>query len=213
MIYSGFLWLLHGDFVHGFFAAGSVHAFGKPKTMKRLTLLAILFVLTLFFTHDLQAQASFSHSLGGSYYFSRDASTSGIMYSPRINLVRLDREVTLSLGTHFGFGLVFNSREGGSIALDVPILAEINFGNASNPDANSDVGGFVGAGYGISKIGQSGTFSDGFNDAAGIVINGGVIFTIKQRYSFGLRTSYLINFKPDNGGVFTLGAFYPISRK
>ena len=71
--------------------------------MKNLKLLVIL-ILVNTGTLLAQIEPSFSHSVGtgisigdkGGYAYS-------IRYSPRVNLIKLKDEITLSLGTHAGF--------------------------------------------------------------------------------------------------------------
>jgi hypothetical protein len=153
-------------------------------------------------------QVSFSHSLGGSLYFSESTGAPAIMYSPRVNVLQLGDEITVSAGTHLGLGLTFNSQEGASsFALDVPIVAEINIGHGAHPDAESSFGGFAGIGFGISKIGSAGAFGSDYNDAAGLVLNGGIRAEINQR-PIGLRVSYLINSKLYYQNVVGIGLFY-----
>jgi len=152
-------------------------------------------------------QVSFSHSLGGAFYMSSLASAPGIMYSPRLNVLEMGDEMTFSVGTHLGLGMSFNSQEGAnSFALDLPIVAELNFGLAANPDTKSSFGGFAGLGFGISKIGADGAFGADYNDAAGLLFNGGIRAIIKEK-PLGLRLAYLLNTKQDYSNVFTLGVF------
>jgi hypothetical protein len=156
-----------------------------------------------------KAQVSFSHSAGLSAYIGGSAAAWGLNYSPRLNLLELGDELTFSLGTHLGLGLQYSSQEGSSnsFTLDLPLMAEINFGHASSPETSSSFGGFGGIGYGISKIGSDGVYGADYNNAAGLVINGGVRFIVKER-PVGVRLSYMLNFKGDAKNVLAFGAFY-----
>jgi hypothetical protein len=175
------------------------------KTINKL-LVVIMAIFTI--TQLSYGQISFSHSIGGSYYMCSSTAAPGIMYSPRLNLIELDDEMTISIGTHFGLGFALNSREGASsLALDIPLVAEFNFGHAANPDTRSSFGGFAGLGFGINKIGSAGVYGTGYNNAAGIVINAGIRALIKER-ALGLRLSYLLNMKTGFENVFSIGAFY-----
>jgi hypothetical protein len=161
---------------------------------------------------QISAQTSFSHSLGGTAYISPNVDGIGITYSPRLNVVEIVDEVTLSVGTHLGLGFNFSSdREGSSnsFVLDLPIVAELNFGHGANPDARSSFGGFVGFGYGISKMGAEDDFGVGRNDAAGLIVNGGIRAIIMER-PVGLRVSYLLNSKSGAESVLGVGIFYNI---
>ncbi|OFY64196.1 MAG: hypothetical protein A3H98_12530 [Bacteroidetes bacterium RIFCSPLOWO2_02_FULL_36_8] len=153
-------------------------------------------------------QISFSHSGGASFYGSSLASAPGLMYSPRINFLELRDELTISAGTHLGLGVVYSRDEGASsFAFDLPLVAEINFGHGANPDTRSSFGGFGGFGFGISKIGSAGAFGADYNDAAGIVLNGGIRAIINKN-PLGLRLSYLINTKEGFENVISLGIFF-----
>jgi len=178
------------------------------KTVKN-----VLIGMLLLFAQFSHGQISFSHAIGGSYYFASLTEAPGIMYSPRINLFELSDELTISVGTHLGLGLVSaNSREGArSFAFDLPIVAEVNFGHGANRDTKSLIGGFAGLGYGISKIGSAGTFGADSNDARGLILNGGVRVIIQER-SIGLRLSYLLNTKEGYENVTGVGLFWTFGR-
>jgi hypothetical protein len=177
--------------------------------MKKTYVLFLMVCCFLGLSNVSNAQVSFSHSAGASAYVGGQAAAWGINYSPRINLIELGDEMTLSLGTHLGLGLSYNSRDGSgnSFTLDLPLMAELNFGHASHPETSSSFGGFAGIGYGISKIGSSGTFGADYNNAAGLVINGGVRFLVAER-AVGVRVAYMVNFKADAKNVIGVGAFY-----
>ncbi|HCS19208.1 MAG TPA: hypothetical protein DIW47_01360 [Bacteroidetes bacterium] len=177
------------------------------KSLNKLFLLAIISFLSL---QNSYAQLSFSHSFGASIYVSSLAAAPGLMYSPRLNFLELSDETSLSVGTHLGLGFSYNSQDGaGSFALDVPLVAEINFGHGALPDTESNFGGFLGLGYGISRIGSDATFGADYNEAAGPVFNGGIRTYIWDR-PLGLRASYLINTKEGYANVFSLGLFYTL---
>ena len=153
----------------------------------------------------------FSHALGGSYYIGGGAGAPGITYSPRYNFLEIKKELTMSIGTHIGLGFSFNSQDGASsFALDLPIMLEINFGHASDAHTRTSFGGFGGIGFGISKIGSSGTFGADYNNAAGLVFNAGIRAIIKER-PVGLRISYMVNTKIDAEDVIGIGIFYTLS--
>ena len=178
------------------------------KIIKKLLFTGVVLFSTLTVSYG---QISFSHSLGGSVYLSENVSAPGILYSPRLNFLELGDEITVSVGTHLGLGFSLNADSqgggSGSFALDLPVVAEINFGQGANPDTQSSFGGFAGLGFGISKMGASDAMGDGYNDAAGVVINGGLRAIIRDK-AVGLRVSYLLNIKKDNSSVLGVGLFY-----
>ncbi len=173
------------------------------KTVKSLLVLSLLL-----FTQIVFSQVTFSHAAGASFYVGGQASAPGIMYSPRVNILEISDALSFSLGTHLGLGLTFNSQEGASsFALDIPLVAELNFGSKATPENEESFGGFVGAGYGISKIGSAGAFGADSNDASGPVFNAG-IRTVIANIPVGLRASFLLNLKSGYKSVFGIGAFY-----
>lgn len=175
------------------------------KAINKLFLIGVAFFLTSQFTYS---QISFSHSIGGAYYGSPQASATAIMYSPRVNFLELSDELTVSAGTHLGLGIVYNSQTGeNSFAFDFPFVAEINLGHGANADTRSTFGGFLGLGYGYSRIGSDGAFGANYNDALGPVFNGGIRALINER-PVGLRISHLANTKKGFDNVLSVGLFY-----
>jgi hypothetical protein len=154
------------------------------------------------------AQISFSHAAGAGLYGGGDASSLAIVYAPRLNILSLGDNATVSIGTHAGAWLAFNSREGASsLALDLPLVAELNLGHKANKDNESGFGGFIGAGYGISRLASDSEFGVSENKAAGIVVNAGIRAGLIGQ-SFGLRVSYLFNMKDNAANVLGLGLQY-----
>ncbi|AKP52277.1 hypothetical protein CA2015_2870 [Cyclobacterium amurskyense] len=188
--------------------------------MKKTLLLAAIALVFIALPKVSLGQVSFSHSLGAAYYvststiiteYSESTSTIGspaILYSPRINVVELGEEMTVSVGTHLGLGFSADTSTGSaSFALDLPVVAEINFGHGAHADTRSSVGGYAGVGYGINRLGGGSDF-DGVstNKASGPVLNGGVRALING-IPVGLRVSYLLNME-EGGNVAGIGAFY-----
>lgn len=176
----------------------------------KIYILAMLATITLINNEEAYAKTPFSHALGASYYMGGDAGAPGITYSARYNFFEIKKELTLSIGTHLGLGLSFSSQDGASsFALDLPIMMEINFGHAADAHTRTSFGGFGGIGFGISKIGSSGTFGSDYNNAAGLVFNGGIRAIISNR-PVGLRISYMVNTKLDAKDVIGIGIFYTL---
>jgi hypothetical protein len=166
--------------------------------MKHITKLALCAVLICATMQTAFAQMSFSHSAGLSLYYATTVASPAFLYSPRLNVAKLGEDKTLSVGTHLGAWIAINSRTGGGVALDLPLVVEYN-------DADAEIGGFVGAGYGINLMGASGY---GGNNSAGPLVNAGF-----RAVLFGqpitIRASYLLNTKPDTGNdVIGLGLAY-----
>lgn len=184
--------------------------------MKNSKSIILSVLLSMISCHSLFSQISFSHATGASIYVTTESTSAwGFMYSPRLNILEISDALTVSVGTHIGLGLTANSRQGASsLALDIPLVVELNFGNSCHPESDGNFGGFVGVGYGISKIGEQGAlgFSD-FNEANGLVVNGGIRLFIND-LPLGARFSYLINSKKDEtqefADVYSLGIFYTL---
>ncbi len=182
-------------------------------SMKTVTKLFLTLGIVIMSVQIGFGQVSFSHSIGASYYFSSYASAPAIMYSPRLNLIQVGDESTISIGTHLGLGISYNSQAGASsFALDLPIMAELNLGNGASKEANSSFGGFFGLGFGISKLGSASAWGGDYNDAAGLVVNGGVRFHLNER-PLGVRVAYLLNAKEGFASVLGIGAMYTLGRR
>jgi hypothetical protein len=182
--------------------------------MKKFKFL-ITSIVVVFCSSSFFGQISFSHSAGGGFHISQNIALPSIMYSPRVNVFSIGEEMSLSIGTHLGIGFQGSfsssgsSRGGGTggsafaLAIDLPIMAELNLGNKSTPENNSIFGGFVGAGYGINRMGATGAYG---NKSSGVVLNGGLRLEIRER-SYGLRVGYMLNFDTDGSNVLTVGTF------
>ncbi len=164
--------------------------------MKKL-FISVLGILFFSAQHSV-AQVSFSHAIGAGIYAASDstggASGSGIVYSPRLNLLNFNDNATLSLGTHLAFGIDLNSQEGASnFVFDFPIMAELNVGHACNTDNTNAAGFYVGAGYGFN--------SEGLGMNTGLVLNGGFRTNVLFQRSLELRFALMIPFNTTSTGT------------
>jgi len=178
--------------------------------MKKQILFACFFAMA---TASAFSQVSFCHSIGGSLYINSETAGFAILYSPRLNLAELNDESTISIGTHFGFGLSgsVNSQDGGSgtVTVDAPLMVEYNYGLAANPDEDDDFGFFGGVGFGYNLMGGTDdTFGGTYGgSSAGPVLNAGVRVMIAE-HPLGARLSYLINVKNNGASTVGIGLFY-----
>ncbi len=177
--------------------------------MKKYLTLAILLLLTIGFKQS-KAQITYFQSLGISTYSISNSYFSGLGYcatiSPRFTLLTISDEVNISTGTHFSLGLA-KGPTGSNVVLDVPAVAEVNFGHAAGEESALDYGGFVGAGLGNNMMFYNradGSFDE--NSVEGLYINGGVKFYYKDR-SFGVRFSYLQG-SDSKDKIYGLGLMY-----
>ena len=173
----------------------------------------ILLVFSLFFVFlsNINAQITYSHSAGASIFSSKNVISGGINYSPRINIIKLDENLTFSLGSHIAIGMPRKVNGVKYLDYDLPFVAELNFGQGAKPGAGPKLGGFIGAGFGINKMGSKDSISifNNYNDASGIVINGGLRLLINDM-PCGFRISYLINGKKQYNDVFIFGIFFTL---
>jgi hypothetical protein len=159
--------------------------------------LIILIIISLFLQNKETLGQSFSHSLGTAILAGEEAVGLGLVYSPRINVIKFHEAITASLGTHIAIAANASDDGAGSttqnfIGFEFPIMAELNFGKNSHPENESSFGGFIGIGYGISTLSQS---DPGEAFAKGLIYNAGLRF----RGDWGVRFAYLENF---NSNVF-----------
>ncbi len=161
---------------------------------KNNTVRVLMFIITcicLFSNQKIHAQ-SFSHSLGAGILAGEEGMGLGLVYSPRVNLVKVGEDMTASLGSHIGVIANTDTDNSGSttqsmIGFELPIMFELNFGASSHPDNTSSFGGFIGVGYGISSISQA---DPGESIAKGIIYDAGLRFSGE----WGIKFAYLENF-------------------
>ena len=131
--------------------------------MKKLLLLSI-FALSF---SNLNAQNYFTSSIGVSYsQFSNNqtlatATSFGIAASPRINVLEFTDGMSLSAGTHLEFGYLIQSElpqtydentqtyfgeKAPQFLVNVPLVAELNFGKDATEDNENSFGGYFGGG-------------------------------------------------------------------
>lgn len=182
--------------------------------MKKFTIKLAIIAMALFANFAAKAQIEFNHSFGfGTYASLYSGGGYAIVYSPRLNLVELSDELSLSVGTHLGAGLAgsANSRSGatGSFILDVPLLAELNLGHACSSNSSVGFGGFVGAGFGYNKMSYTDNFGSSDRAATGLVLNGGIRTNLIKEQSVTLRFSYMLA-SDGKGDVFGFGIAYNI---
>jgi len=158
----------------------------------------IILALTLIcgFAATSNAQLSFQHSAGGAVYLSKDFSSYGIVYSPRLNFYQPSDEMTLSLGAQLGVNMDgnFNSQTGvsGSFGYDLPVYLGMNFGAGASKDSKALVGGFLGGGYSVSSFSYANDFGAWSDSFSGPMAIAGIRANIKEQV-FELNGSYTLN--------------------
>ncbi|WP_375561605.1 hypothetical protein ACE193_03375 [Bernardetia sp. OM2101] len=173
--------------------------------MKNLLFSFTLITFIMFgFSAKAQNDISFSFKAGVGAYSGGGSAGYAAVLSPRLNFLSFSEIGTLSVGTHIGLGYssnsTYNSRTGAegqsSFVFDLPVMLELNLGNSSSPDNESDFGGFVGAGYGFSKLSNN-DLNYGGNSAttSGPVLNAGLSYR-----GVGVRFSYLLSTKDAEPG-------------
>lgn len=149
------------------------------------------------------AQIGYYHSGGLGFYVGTNglAKAPALTYSPRLNIALVD-EISFSIGSHIGLGLLF-PREGPiSYVLDAPIVAELNLGHGATYNTLSSFGIFLGAGLSYTSIGDINIEE---SNAAGYYFSAGVrIFDSEGLQSIGLRTSFLLNTKQNGANIIAL---------
>jgi hypothetical protein len=180
--------------------------------MKKFTIKMAIIAMALFANFAAKAQVEFYHSLGGAAYSSINSGGGyAIGYSPRLNLTELSDELSVSVGSHIGLGFSMsaNSQTGGSgsFVLDLPLVAELNFGHANSENSSVGFGGFVGAGFGFNSMSYSDNFGSDSRSATGLVLNGGFRTNLIREQSVTLRISYMLA-SDGKGDIFGLGLLY-----
>jgi len=109
----------------------------------------------------------------------------GFTYNPFLNF-EIDRSKSLNVASYPFLGFSFNSREGGTLGIEIPVVAELFIGDIE------DQGGFVGVGINWAKAAD-----DDFNGSLfGPQISGGGQFYFKDNlikarlaYTIGVSSS------------------------
>lgn len=158
------------------------------------TLITLFSVLCMF---TMQAQVEFMHEGGAALYFGNEIAAPAIMYSPRLNISEIG-DGTFSIGAHpaLGFYLSSNDYYGENfIIIDLPFLAEVNFGYGASDNNDDGVGVYAGAGLGVSIFSTSYAGGSGF----GPVANAGFRFPLQGR-PLDLRVAYDLDLIEDDFG-------------
>lgn len=175
------------------------------KSIRRCFLAVILLFACL---QTSVGQIIFSHTMGLTYSSYFNASSMGILYSPRILLFHTGKESNISLGTHLGGGFAWHSfLSEKTYYYEAPLVFEYNFGQGSEPNTRSKTGGFIGIGAGVNRSGSEKAWGIEEYNAAGMIFTVGIRKTIKD-IPLGLRISYLYNFSNPDYNVWGVGFYY-----
>jgi hypothetical protein len=138
----------------------------------------------------------------GSPGFEHEMSLNGVTYFPRKNLSETG-STALSIGLPVTFGWSGNIGNNGSmfsIGVDAPLVADYNFGHGSVKENEQAVGGYLGAGFGLTYIHYS-QQSTWFGDYSATGKSYGPLVRAGFRFRIPLGVGQL---------SFTLGGFYKI---
>lgn len=138
----------------------------------------------------------------------------GLTYNPRLDF-KLDRELSFSVTAYptlcANLTAGANSRTGttssGTLAFEVPVGAQLNFGNHSTSRSRKDFGGFVMAGYNF------GAYS-GVGAVHSICAQAGMKFYLREQ-AIGLRFEYNVPLsleKSEKLQLFGVGLLYNFER-
>jgi len=168
--------------------------------MKKLALI----LLSLLALGRSYGQITYNNSIGLGMYACNLGVAPAINYTPRVNIMSVTKEGSVSLSIPFGLGYTPNGGAlSNSLVLDIPIMADVNLGHASSPDGVSDIGEFFGIGYGFNLFGNT----PSSNASHGLILNAGARMRIAEK-SYGIRVSYMRNFMTGGSSIFGAGLFY-----
>jgi len=131
------------------------------------------------------------HSVGGTLSFTQARGTENtaaysifhrsFTYYPRYNVLANERS-SLSIGAplSIGFGTASSMTDAGLMfSYDLPLVIDFNLGARSTPENEKNFGGYIGAGFGYSKIKVSESmYSDFTGTSYGPMVRGGIRFLI-----------------------------------
>lgn len=156
---------------------------------------------------------TYFQSAGGSLYYSGYAFAPSLSYWFRFNYYEFNEFLSLSASLPLSAGGYFSSYSGGFFMVDLPVTADINFGNQANDLTEFPIGGFLGVGGGFNfmyGIGASRSYGPLLH--AGLrVAPGGRNMTLRFSYLLGIggvdsSTPSLDN----NPNVVGVGIFYSL---
>jgi len=154
----------------------------------------------------IQAQVSYMHSFGGSYYFNLTniyESWQGLSYNGRL-IYKQMKEITLDAGARPGVGFYYDPYYGGFLAFDIPVTADINAGFGSSKGDNSDIGGFLG-------IGGDYNYLNGYPyPTTGVIFTGGIRFMLFDR-PIELNAAYVGDLSQYKQNLLDIGISYLIN--
>lgn len=177
--------------------------------MKHIIFIVLLW-LTLQFHTSYAQNEGFAHSLGFEYNSYHTASSLGILYSPRINILSAGKDSRISLGTHLSSGYAWHSFiQGKTYYFQAPLVLEFHTGKGSVPNVRKQLGGFAGIGYGFHLIGSEAAWGIKEYEAHGIVATVGLRHLFKDiNFPFSLRIQYLYNMKNSLYSIWSVGISY-----
>ncbi|MFM7023549.1 MAG: hypothetical protein ACKOXB_11295 [Flavobacteriales bacterium] len=148
---------------------------------------------------------------GFSVYYSGYAIAPTLSYWFRMNFYEYNEFVSVSASAPLSISAYFSSYSGGFLALDLPLTADINFGNRANDETDFPIGGFVGAGGAFNLM-----YAWGASRSYGPLLHtglrttaGGKDLTLRFSYLFGIDgTSDSSPATDTNPGVWGVGVFY-----
>ncbi len=148
----------------------------------------------------------FFHAIGATYMYAFfDEGVQGtiaLTYSPRLNIHEFSRYTTLSVGTHASLGFNLSASSTGlenmaSLAYELPLTFDVNFGYGAVKRTRSSFGGFFGAGYAVNSLRNS-SYNEllGYSESSGlthgIYVNGGIRFEVERDKSGGVSLYSII---------------------
>ena len=150
---------------------------------------------------------------GVSFYYSGYAFSPTLSYWFRMNYYEFNEFLSLSASCPVSFAGYFSSYYGGRFSIDLPITADINFGNRANDITEFPIGGFVGIGGAFNLM-----MGFGNSISYGPLLHGGFRaavagrpFTLRASYLFGIGGVDLNSSSVDaNPNVLGVGIFYSL---
>ena len=172
----------------------------------------LLFLAGSLFT----AKAQFSHSVGASLFLVSanqgiSATSWGITYYPRYTVSSsFSVGVPLSLGLAGSYNSQDGASSGSSITVQLPIVADYNYGlGSSEKSDDSKFGFYVGAGLGYFSTTYTDDLGGGSVTATGPYAHSGIRFNIKDHaYDFG--ASYHAGLSGDKASIIGIRLLYAL---
>ncbi len=153
----------------------------------------LLHAINIFLFQNISdAQLSFAHAAGFTYFSYKKVNQIGISYLPRINFINFkgEQSISLSTGMSFGYAWYVLDPPASSYAYNLPLTLDFNIGHGSSALTKSESGYYFGLGGFLNELLSTEKFKKQYQEQdIGLLFNTGIRFK-NDRHNFNVYFSY-----------------------